>query len=702
MPRGVLVDPKAEVEQEYYAGVVWDGTAKKPLMLFSDMGGIDIEQVAEEHPDHVGRGHFSTLQPFSDFQAKQVIAAAGVTGKALQRATPVLARLAQLFLDNDMTLAEINPLAELQDGSFVALDAHMEMENEGMPRQQGLLKALGIGEEEGTREGHTPTSFEEAVKAIDAADHRGVIQGKDTGFNGNIGLVIGAGGGSLTLTDAVRQQGGQPANYSEIGGNPSVAKACGLAKQVLQKDGVEKIAVMMSIVSNTRVDIVARGVIKACLELGKDPGETIAIFRIPGAWEEEGFKILDKYGIEYCDRSVSLWEAAGRAVARSKAAHGGVAMSILIDQDTTFIIQGITGREAVNLTRECLDYGSKIVGGVTPGRKGREVHGVPVFDTVEQVVEHNGGVVPDGSVVTVPPAGTRDAVFEALHAGIKTIVIVTERIPRRDVAMMVELADAKGARIIGPNCLGRDRPGRGQDGRHRRPGAQRRRGLPARRGRRDEPLRRHDHGDLLHADGRRAGRLHGRLDRRRRDHRLDLRRADAVLRGRRADPGDRDLHRARRPHGGPAGAVGHRATTRACRSSRSWPASSWTTRRCRACPSGTPARSSRARRTPRPRRSPAWRRPASRSCSGSTRSPTWSRPRSRRRSRSMRKDGTFIAVEVDDAGAADTELARKLTEACPVDIFAQRGRRRLRSSSGTSTSACSAGCAWTPSPARTP
>ncbi len=298
------------------------GTArrKKPLMLFSDMGGIDIEQVAEEHPDHVGRGHFSTLEPFSDFQAKQVIAAAGVTGKALQRATPVLARLARLFLDNDMTLAEINPLAQLKDGSFVALDAHMEMENEGMPRQQGLIKALGIGADEGTREDHTPTAFEEAVKAIDAADHRGVIQGKDTGFSGNIGLVIGAGGGSLTLTDAVRQQGGQPANYSEIGGNPSVAKACGLAKQVLQKDGVEKIAVMMSIVSNTRVDIVARGVIKACLELGRDPGETIAIFRIPGAWEEEGFKILDKYGIEYCDRSVSLWEAAGRAVAKIQGA----------------------------------------------------------------------------------------------------------------------------------------------------------------------------------------------------------------------------------------------------------------------------------------------------------------------------------------------------------------------------------------------
>ena len=93
-------------------------------------------------------------------------------------------------------------------------------------------------------------------------------------------------------------------------------------------------------------------------------------------------------------------------------------MSILLTKDTTFIVQGITGREAVNLTKECLDYGSKVVGGVTPGRKGREVHGVPVFDTVEQVVAHNDGRVPDGSVVIVPPAFTKDAVLEAIEAGI--------------------------------------------------------------------------------------------------------------------------------------------------------------------------------------------------------------------------------------------------------------------------------------------
>jgi succinyl-CoA synthetase beta subunit len=311
-PRGVLVDPKASVKQEYYAGVVWDGTRKQPVMLFSDMGGIDIEEVAEQHPDHVGRQHFSNILPLSDFQAKQCIAQTGVTGSRLNKLVPILTKLARLFVEHDMTLAEINPLGELEDGSFVALDAHMDMENEARPRQKALLKALGVGDEE-TRQAREATPFELAGEEVDAQDHRGVA-GNVTEFDGNLGLVIGAGGGSLTLFDAVRNAGGKPANYCEIGGNPSVAKACGLAKLVLSKPGVDKIAVMMSIVSNTRVDIVARGVIKACLELGYDPAEKISIFRIPGAWEEEGFKILDKYGVKYADRSVSLHEASRMAV----------------------------------------------------------------------------------------------------------------------------------------------------------------------------------------------------------------------------------------------------------------------------------------------------------------------------------------------------------------------------------------------------
>ena len=197
---------KAEVEQEYYAAVLWDGRAKRPMMLFSDMGGIDIEQVAAEHPDHVGRGHLSNLRPIADFEAKQVVARVGITGSELNRATAVLARLARLQRDYDMTLAEINPLARLADGSFVALDAHMEMEDEAVGRHKTLLTGIGVDLDE-PRELYEPSEFERNVKAIDAADHRGVIQGKDHGFYGNLGLVIGAGGGSLTLTDAVRQPG---------------------------------------------------------------------------------------------------------------------------------------------------------------------------------------------------------------------------------------------------------------------------------------------------------------------------------------------------------------------------------------------------------------------------------------------------------------------------------------------------------------
>ena len=136
-------------------------------------------------------------------------------------------------------------------------------------------------------------------------------------------------------------------------------------------------------------------------------------------------------------------------------------MSILITKDNTFIIQGITGREAVNMSRECLDYGSKIVGGVTPGRGGRDIYGIPVYDTVREITAKTRV---DGSVVAVPPAFTRDAVLEALDAGVRTVVIVTERIPRFEVAQMVEFAQLKGARIIGPNCLGILSPGEAKMG----------------------------------------------------------------------------------------------------------------------------------------------------------------------------------------------------------------------------------------------
>jgi succinyl-CoA synthetase alpha subunit len=126
-------------------------------------------------------------------------------------------------------------------------------------------------------------------------------------------------------------------------------------------------------------------------------------------------------------------------------------MGVLVHKDFEFIVQGITGREALNFTRECLEYGSKIVGGVTPGRGGREVYGVPVYDTVREITAKRKV---DGSVITVPLGFAPDAAFEAIDAGIKLIVIITEGIPRRDASAIIEYATQHGVRVIGPNCLG--------------------------------------------------------------------------------------------------------------------------------------------------------------------------------------------------------------------------------------------------------
>jgi succinyl-CoA synthetase beta subunit len=315
--RAILVEQKKPVAQEYFASVTWDGGRKLPVLLFSDMGGIDIEEVAEKHPEHVSKTHFSTILPLTPRVAKEAIGTVGVSGSDLNRLTPIVSELMRIFLDYDLTLAEINPLARLEDGRFAVLDGHVDLEAEARGRHAKLLEELGIGEDE-TRQARPPTPFEIAGRKVNEVDHRGVA-GNVVEFDGDLGLLIGAGGGSLTLFDAVRRHGGRPANYCEIGGNPSVRKVRELTKLILAKPGVRKLAVMMNVVSNTRVDIVARGVIAGCVESGKDPAQVIAVFRIPGSWEDEGFKILRRYGVPYCDRSVSMYEAAGKAVAGMKA-----------------------------------------------------------------------------------------------------------------------------------------------------------------------------------------------------------------------------------------------------------------------------------------------------------------------------------------------------------------------------------------------
>lgn len=133
-------------------------------------------------------------------------------------------------------------------------------------------------------------------------------------------------------------------------------------------------------------------------------------------------------------------------------------MSILVNESSRVIVQGITGREGLVRTRLMKEYGTRLVAGVTPGKGGAEVLGVPVYDTVEEAQEKGGGI--DVSVIFVPAALVKSAALEAIAAGMKLIVLVPDRVPIHDVLEIASAARDGGARFIGPNTLGLISPGK--------------------------------------------------------------------------------------------------------------------------------------------------------------------------------------------------------------------------------------------------
>lgn len=137
-------------------------------------------------------------------------------------------------------------------------------------------------------------------------------------------------------------------------------------------------------------------------------------------------------------------------------------MSILVDEDTKLLIQGITGREASEKLPEMLEYGTDVVAGVTPGKGGQEVEGVPVYDSVEEALEEHPEI--NASLVYVPPFAAKDAAFEAMDNGIKMIDIVTERVPTKDSWKIFEKAEEEDARVVGPTSVGIISPGKSKLG----------------------------------------------------------------------------------------------------------------------------------------------------------------------------------------------------------------------------------------------
>jgi succinyl-CoA synthetase beta subunit len=190
------------------------------MVIFTTQGGIDVEELARIRPDLVVKRHFSARSGLLQHQAREIASRAGISGKLLLGLGDLLSSLAEVFLNYDCTLLEVNPLALTKQGKLMALDCHADIEDDSLFRHPTLASL----EYDLTRfeAQNKQTKFERVGAEINRVDHRGVA-GRVIEFEGDIGLIIG-GGASLTSFDAIRQYGGRPANYCEVGGNPSVRK----------------------------------------------------------------------------------------------------------------------------------------------------------------------------------------------------------------------------------------------------------------------------------------------------------------------------------------------------------------------------------------------------------------------------------------------------------------------------------------------
>lgn len=300
----LLAEEKLSIAKEFYIGITFDEITKRSVLLLTEAGGVDVEEGALEKG--VIKYYIDPFLGLRSYKAKELAKKLGLKGKALTQATASLVSLFKLYKEYDAATAEINPMVLTEEGEIFAADMRVDIDDDALFRQK-KLPDIGIPLRE--ERGREPTELEKKAAEIDQLDHRGVA-GRVVEFDGDIACIIGGGGASLTIFDAITKYGGKPANYCEVGGNPTVTKVKELTKLLVRKPGIKALAVITNVISNTRVDLIARGVIKGLLEVGIDPAKFPIVFRSAGSWEDDGYKILGKYNVKWFDRTRSMDEAA--------------------------------------------------------------------------------------------------------------------------------------------------------------------------------------------------------------------------------------------------------------------------------------------------------------------------------------------------------------------------------------------------------
>ncbi len=289
----VLIDQAADIQKEIYLGIVVDRAVGKPVFIASSEGGVEIEEVAKTNPEAIIRQAVDPLLGLVDYQARNLAFELGLRGKAIVAFVRIAQGLYKAFINSDASLAEINPLVVQGDGSLLAVDGKMVLDDNALFRHPNLAEMRDLQEED------------ESERAARLADLSFVK------LDGEIGCMVNGAGLAMATMDIVKHYGSEPANFLDIGGGAKAEKVATALRIILADPKVK--AILFNIFGGiTRCDEVAKGILEALNEV---PTDIPMVARLVGTNYEEGRAILEAANFPSAQ---SLGEAAQKAVALAK------------------------------------------------------------------------------------------------------------------------------------------------------------------------------------------------------------------------------------------------------------------------------------------------------------------------------------------------------------------------------------------------
>jgi succinyl-CoA synthetase beta subunit len=293
----VWVEEASEIEAEYYASVVFDRSAKAPLVMLSTKGGMDIEEVAKEDPGAIASLHVDPLLGYQEFQGRRLAFEAGVDADLVRSLPGLLGKLYEAFVAEDATLIEVNPLIVTPKRELRALDAKVTLDGNALfrhPENAALRNPSAEDEQE------------------QMAKERGLTYVK---LDGDIGILGNGAGLVMSTLDVVAQAGGRPANFLDAGGGSKADAIVAAVEVILSDDKVR--AVLFNIFGGiTRCDEVAKGLIEA---FGRVQPEVPFVVRLDGTNDEEGRRLLAEAELPGLEVEATMLGAAERVVALAAA-----------------------------------------------------------------------------------------------------------------------------------------------------------------------------------------------------------------------------------------------------------------------------------------------------------------------------------------------------------------------------------------------